>query len=363
VPSFLDQRFFRAYVIPGAVFQSVMVGGGYGTGREIVEYFTSYGALGGLLGIGVAYTVLALVLAVTFEFARYFSAYDYRSFFKHLLGRGWVAFEVLIILQFLLVLAVLASAAGNILRDNFDIPYAVGLLIMLGVVGVLTFFGQTLIEKALTVWSFFLYAVFLAFFISIFSSDSVSVTDAFRHAETQSGWWWSGLKYALYNLAVAPLLLYVVRGIRTRGEALLSGAVAGAIALAPALVFQLAFLTVWPEVLNEAIPVYWMMGRLGLTALMVTFSVMLFGTFIETGAGMLQGINDRVDGYLAESRGAKLDRTARAVIAVSAILVSAGLSLWGITSLIAKGYGTMAWGFLAVYVIPLLTIGIWRISK
>ena len=65
----LDRRFFRVYIIPGAVFQSVMVGGGYGTGREIVEYFTSYGAVGGLLGIGVAYLVLALVLAATFEFS------------------------------------------------------------------------------------------------------------------------------------------------------------------------------------------------------------------------------------------------------------------------------------------------------
>ncbi len=60
-----DQRFFRVYIVPGAVFQSVMVGGGYGTGREIVEYFTSYGAVGGVLGLCVAYLVLATVLAAT----------------------------------------------------------------------------------------------------------------------------------------------------------------------------------------------------------------------------------------------------------------------------------------------------------
>ncbi len=53
----------------------------------------------------------------------------------------------------------------------------------------------------------------------------------------------------------------------------------------------------------------------------------------------------------------------RAVIAVSAILLSAGLSLFGITSLIAKGYGTMSWGFLVVYVIPLMTVGIYRMWK
>ena len=29
---------FRAYILPGVVFQAVIVGGGYATGREIVEY-------------------------------------------------------------------------------------------------------------------------------------------------------------------------------------------------------------------------------------------------------------------------------------------------------------------------------------
>ena len=63
----LDYRFLRVYVVPGAVFQSVMVGGGYGTGREIVEYFTTFGSLGGLLGIAFAVrfrraTLLSLLL-------------------------------------------------------------------------------------------------------------------------------------------------------------------------------------------------------------------------------------------------------------------------------------------------------------
>ncbi len=139
----LDTRFFRVYIVPGAVFQSVMIGGGYGTGREIVEFFTSYGFLGGLFGMGIAFVCMAVILALTFEFARLFKVYDYRNFFKHLLGRGWVVFELLIILLFLLVLAVLASAAGNILRDNFGISYAAGLSIMLVVVGYDIFRART----------------------------------------------------------------------------------------------------------------------------------------------------------------------------------------------------------------------------
>jgi uncharacterized membrane protein YkvI len=359
----LDRRFFRVYIVPGAVFQSVMVGGGYGTGREIVEYFTSYGAAGGLFALAVACTVLAVVLATTFEFSRRFGAYDYRSFFKHLLGQGWIAFEVLIVLLFLLILAVLASASGNILRDNFNVPYMAGQLIMLVLIGVLTFYGRALIEKVLTFWSFFLYAVFIAFFVAVFSSDNVSLTNSFAAADTRGGWLWSGLKYAFYNLAAAPLLLYVVRGFETRGQALRSGAVAGVIAITPAVLFHLTFLTAWPDVLGENIPAYWLMTRLGSIALLAVFTVMLFGTFIETGAGMLQGINERIDGYLLESGSGSLSPMMRALIAMSAILISAGLSFWGITNLIAKGYGMMAWGFLAVYVIPLMTIGVYRIRN
>ena len=100
-----------------------------------------------------------------------------------------------------------------------------------------------------------------------------------------------------------------------------------------------------------------------MTGLLVVYSVMLFGTFIETGAGMLQGINERIDAYLSEKRGRGLTRIAHAALAVSAILVSAVLSLWGITNLIAEGYGTMAWGFLIVYVIPLVTRGLFRIAE
>ena len=36
---------------------------------------------------------------------------------------------------------------------------------------------------------------------------------------------------------------------------------------------------------------------------------------------------------------------------------------FGLTGLIAKGYGTLAWVMFIVYVIPILTLGIYKISK
>lgn len=363
--NFLKSRAFRIYIVPGAVFQSVMVGGGYGTGREIVEYFTAYGLLGGLLGIVVAYLMLATILVLTFEFARTYQAFDYRHFFKGLLGRAWVSYEVLIILQFLLVLAVLASAAGNILNDTLNLPYVAGLLLMLLAVGALTFFGQSLISKVLTAWSFLLYVVFVVFLIAVLRDNGASFGNSGQLLEfsAKDGWLASGFKYALYNLAVLPLLLYTARDFTSLGETVRSGAIAGGIALLPALLFHIALVHAGSTVLEQAIPAYWVMSQMGVTGLIIVYTAMLFGTFIETGAGMLQGINDRIDGYLLEIKRSPLSRTWRAIIAMAAILVSAGLSLLGITQLIAHGYGTMAWLFLLVYVLPLLTIGVAKLRR
>ena len=77
--NFLNSKFYRKYLLPGFVFQSVVIAGGYGTGRELIEYFLSHGPLGGIYGMVVTVLVWGLVLAVTYDFVRVFKTYDYRS--------------------------------------------------------------------------------------------------------------------------------------------------------------------------------------------------------------------------------------------------------------------------------------------
>jgi len=39
---------FQRWLLPGFLFQSVIIGGGYATGRELVEFFLSVGPPAGL---------------------------------------------------------------------------------------------------------------------------------------------------------------------------------------------------------------------------------------------------------------------------------------------------------------------------
>lgn len=356
-------RWFRVYIIPGAVFQSVLVGGGYGTGREIVEFFTRHGGVGGFMGMGVALLCWFAVLALTYEFARRFGTYDYRSFFQHLLGRWWVLFEVLFIVMLLLVLAVVASAAGEVLLQEFGVPYIAGISAMLVLVGALTFFGRDIIANVLAVWTGVLYLLFIAYFIasvSAFGADSMSVL---AQGEVGSGWALKGFQYALYNLFIVPVILYSVTAIRTTREAVLSALCAALICLIPAGLFHFSFLGQYPAVVEFEIPVYSILGIIGLQVLVLAYLVGLFGTFIETGAGLIHGVNERIDSYLRDRDHAPLTRSRRSLIAVAMVAASAGLATIGIIPLIARGYGGISWAFLAVYILPLATVGVVKIRR
>ena len=45
------------------------------------------------------------------------------------------------------------------------------------------------------------------------------------------------------------------------------------------------------------------------------------------------------------------------------LVIAFGLSTFGLIDLIAKGYGTISWGFFVVFIIPLMTLGIYKIVK
>jgi uncharacterized membrane protein YkvI len=351
----------RKYLIPAAVFQSVLVGGGYGTGREIVEYFTRFGALGGLLGIGITVVCWSVVLAVTWEFARIFQVYDYRSFFRRLLGRGWVLFEILFILMFLMVLAVVASAAGEVLSERFSIPYGIGIGLMLALVGGLAFFGREIIQRSLAVWTVFLYGMFFLYFVVAFVRLGSEMGEVMTGWEAVQGWGVSGFKYAMYNLFIIPAILFSVRDLETRKETVVSAIVASVFCAAPALMFHLTFLADYPGILEREIPLFHMISMMGVAALLVIYLIALFGTFVETGAGLIQGTVERIDAYRRDMGGVPLTPVARGVLAVAAMGVAAALATLGIIRLIAAGYGTIAWGFFAVYVVPVLTIGVYQL--
>ena len=72
---------FEQYILPGIIFQSVLIGGAYATGREIVEYGAKFGSLG-IWSVAAIFAGFTIFVSLTYEFARLNRAYDYRTFVK-----------------------------------------------------------------------------------------------------------------------------------------------------------------------------------------------------------------------------------------------------------------------------------------
>ncbi len=358
---FWNSPFFKKYLLPGFVFQSVVIAGGYGTGRELVEYFLNYGPLGGLLGMLLVTTLIwSLLLAVTFEFSRKFRAYDYRTFFKKLLGPFWFIFEIPYFILLFLVLAVIGSAAGELFKENLNIPYLWGVLIMLTAIGFLTLKGSSLIEKFLSSWSLVLYVVYALVLVMAVLKFGPDIKLNFSRAEVLPGWVLGGFKYALYNMGIIPAVLFCIRHIEKRKEAIAAGLIGGLIGILPGFFFFIAVVAHYPEVLPKPVPAVFMLQKMGMPFLLILFQVVLFGTLIETGTGFIHAVNERIRSAF-EAKGKELRSWQRPLVAVILLVIGLGISTFGLITLIAKGYGSVSWGFFAVYIIPLLTIGLFKI--
>lgn len=241
-------------------------------------------------------------------------------------------------------------------------PRAVGGATLLVAVVALNFFGREWVTRVLAGWSVFLYLVFAAYFVAVLLTSEPLPAGTFSW-EIRSDWLVSALQYALYNVAAVPVILYAARAIETQRQAVAAGLTGGLITMLPAAMFHLSFATTYPGVVAEALPMYTMFERLSMPLLHALYLIVLFGTFVETGAGNIQGLIERLDTWWRERRGITLSRRTHAMVAATALAASSLLSVVGVVDLIAGGYGRIAWGYLVVFLIPLFTVGLYRLAR
>ena len=364
----MKDNWFQRYLLPGFVFQSAIIGGAYGSGRELVEFFLSHGPIGGLLGMVVTMTIFSVVLMAAYEFSRKFRLFDYQSFCQRLLGRAWPLYEILFVLMMILVISVVGAAAGDILKDAFGLPELAGTAAVMVLTALLVFYGTPAIERFLALWSFVLYATYISFFGWHLYQNGTDMMANMTMAEIGDGWIGSGIAFSGYNMATIPALLFCIRHQHRRRESIIAGALAGPLAMVPAMLFFVAMIGQYDLLVaagdDGPLPITILMSTLqGAEFFVYLFPVVLFGTFVETGAAMIHGVNERLS-HSFELKGSVMPDWMRPAIALVILLTAVTLAdAIGLTNLIAKGYGTITWGFLLVFVLPLLTYGVWQISS
>ena len=175
--------------------------------------------------------------------------------------------------------------------------------------------------------------------------------------------------YVAYNVAVVPAVLFSLHRQTRRSETFSSGALAG-VAMTVPFALTLACLLRFPQASVMEAEVPWLPligaaadGRAGGPALWIAIFGLVAGwTLIEIAVGSIHALLRRVESNLDDlprrwrPTSGRLTRGQKAVTAVGVLVAAAGLSTFGIIDLVARGYGTLAWGFIALVVVPLFVV-------
>ena len=359
-------NWFQKYIVPGIVFQSCVIAGGYGTGRELIEYFMGYGPVKGTMAICIITLIMwSLVSALTYCFAVVYKKFDYKSIMKELMGPGWIVYEISYILVIFIILAVITSAAGSILNQLFGFNNWIGIIGLAVLVFLLVINGSDLIEKVLSAWSFILYGVYILFLILAFVKFGDGIAAGFsgpQPTDVGAGWLKGGFMYSFYNMAVILAVVYTLRHCDTGKEAFKSGIIAGFIGIIPGIILFIAMCAFYPQIIDEELPIAYMIDQMGMPWLQYVFQIVLFGTLIETGSGLIYSITDRFETAM-RVKGKEPAKWFTPVMAIALLVLGCIIAQFGLTALIAKGYGAAAWIMFIVYCIPMLTLGTYKIRK
>ncbi|MEO8113144.1 MAG: hypothetical protein ABI655_02100, partial [Phenylobacterium sp.] len=300
-----QSHWFRRWVLPGLAFKAVVIGGGYATGRELASFFLPSGPWGGLYAMLLATVIWSAVCAVTFLFALRTASRDYRTFFKNLLGRFWPVFEVAYLAALMVILSAFAAAAGAIAGAVFGLPPLAGALALMVSITLVAAWGNDSVERLFKYVSFLLYGVYVAFVILAFTKFGGRIETAFAAHAATTGWALGGLTYAGYNVIGAVVILPVTRHLTSRKDAVVAGLLAGPLAMIPAVLFFIAMAAFYPAIQQQVLPSDFLLGRLDLPLFRLLFQVMIFAALLESGAGSVHAINERI-AHAYERRG---DRT------------------------------------------------------
>lgn len=351
----------QRWILPGLAFKAVVIGGGYATGRELAEFFLPSGPIGGLLAILVATLVWSAVCALTFRFSFAYQLLDYRSFFGKLLGRGWLAFEIIYFLLVLLILSVFGATTGAIGQALFGWPSIAGTLLLLASIATLVAIGPAAIEPLFKYVSVLLYATYAIFLGLSLSSFGSRIASSLHAASLQGGWLIGGVTYSGYNLVGAVAILPVLRHLRSRRDAIIAGIIAGPLAMLPGLFFFLSMIAWYPEIRDVTLPSDFLLQKIDIPLARLLFQAMIFFALLESGCGLVHAIMERARHALRAGTGRDPGVGIRGALTLLVLLISIfAAQRIGLVDLIGKGYRFISWVLLAIFVVPIVLVSIAR---
>lgn len=197
-------------------FVGLLVGAGFATGQEVVQYFISFGTWG-IAGAVVSGILMIAAGAVIIQIGSYFLAEEHRAVFRSVSHPVVSKFlDISVTLTLFAMGFVMLAGAGSTLEQQFGLPSWIGSAIMMGIVmltGLLDVNKVTNIISGVT--PLILVAVIVAFGYTVLQLpvDLGAMNDLAVQADSPvSPWWLSAINYTCMALMLGVSMSLMIGG-------------------------------------------------------------------------------------------------------------------------------------------------------
>ncbi|NLJ51607.1 MAG: hypothetical protein GX342_05565 [Alcaligenaceae bacterium] len=335
-------------------YMSVVIGGGFASGREVIEFFTGYGVWG-IGGSVVAAFLFAFVGMQIAQISSKMQAKSHNQVLARLFGTTGGA-VVDVILNFFLygVGVIMLAAAGATLNQQFGWEPMMGSIVMtVLVILTLCLNLKSIIYLISAVIPFLLFIIIAIMVYSVFTGNFDIANQNAHAAEytvinllgwTVPSWAMSGVLYAAFNIGVGFPMLAVMGGLNKSERESGFGGVLGGLGLGFLIVFLNFALYLNIDKLHDIeIPTLLLAGKIhvGLTYLT---AIALIAMIYSTAVGMF---------FAFAVRWAEPNTNKFRVIAVVSTVIGIWLSDYGFGNLVGSVYPLM--GVLGVVIMLAIT--------
>lgn len=244
-----------------------LIGSGFASGQEVMQFFTSYGTLG-IIGSVVTTILFAVLGAVFMNYGyKHVASADFSSF-RFFCGKYIGTFlEWFTILFCFLVGIIMISGAGATFNQYFGLPQFVGSALMAVIALAAALLGMKRIVKLLgSIGPLAICFLIVIALVALFSNlDGLGEADAaiaaagdsvIRGVGSSNAWWIVGaVMYVAYNiLAGVPFISKMGTEAASQKEAILGGLFGGLLLGLCAICLNLAMLATYAEVSVQEVP-------------------------------------------------------------------------------------------------------------
>ncbi len=281
-------------------FIGVVVGAGFASGQEALQYFVAFGNMG-LWGVLLASALMIITGVAILQLGSYFQADEHTAVYDNISGPivsrilDWGTLATLFSIGF-----VMFAGGGSTISQQFEgVPIWVGgaiMLVLVLLVGLLDVDKVSNVIGAIT--------PFIIIFVVLATGYTIIVTDvdwsqanefAVNNVESPlSNWWLAALNYTGLNVMCAVSMSIVIGGNILDNRAVgVGGLIGGFFYLLLLALLVVSLYMVAPEVYKQDLPVLTLINHVN-PALGYFMTFIIYGMVFNTAIGMFYAMGKRL---------------------------------------------------------------------